>query len=37
MSIIGIKNNKLISLIKIAASVVSGKTMDDGVKGKLTV
>ena len=31
------KNNKLISLIKIAASVVSGKTMDDGVEGKLTV
>ncbi len=31
------KNNKLVSLIKIAASVVSGKTMDDGVEGKLTV
>ena len=31
------KNNKLVSLIKIAAAVVSGKTMDDGVEGKLEV
>ncbi len=31
------KNNKLVSLIKIAAAVVTGKTMDDGVEGKLTV
>ncbi len=31
------KNNKLVSLIKIAASVVTGKTMDDGVEGKLNV
>ena len=31
------KNNKLISLIKIAAAVVTGKTMDGGVEGKLSV
>ncbi len=29
------KTNKLVSLVKIAASVVTGKTMDDGVEGKL--
>lgn len=31
------KNNKLVSLIKIIASVATGKTMDDGVEGKLSV
>lgn len=31
------KNNKMISLIKIAASIVTGKYNDDGVEGKLTV
>ncbi len=31
------KNNKLVSLIKIMASVATGKTMDDGVEGKLSV
>jgi general stress protein 26 len=31
------KSNKLVSLIKIAASVVSGKTMDGGVEGSLDV
>lgn len=31
------KNNKLVSLIKIATSVVTGKTMDDGVEGTLKV
>ncbi len=31
------KNNKMISLIKIATSIVTGKTMDDGVEGKLKV
>lgn len=31
------KNNKLVSLIKIAAAVVTGKTMDDGVEGKLSL
>ncbi|MEP6926878.1 MAG: pyridoxamine 5'-phosphate oxidase family protein, partial [Ginsengibacter sp.] len=31
------KNNKMISLIKIATAIVTGKTMDDGVEGKLTV
>ncbi len=30
-------NNKLVSLIKIFASVTTGKTMDDGVEGKLSV
>ncbi len=29
------KNNKVVSLIKIAAAVVTGKTMDDGVEGSL--
>ncbi len=31
------KNNKLVSLIKIMASMVTGKIMDDGVEGKLSV
>ena len=31
------KNNKVISLIKIATSIVTGKTNDDGVEGTLTV
>lgn len=31
------KNNKLVALIKIAAAVVTGKTMDDGVEGKLEI
>lgn len=31
------KNNKLVSLIKIMASVVTGKTSDDGVEGQLKV
>lgn len=31
------KHNKLVSLIKIATAVVTGKTMDDGVEGKLNV
>ncbi len=31
------KNNKLVSLIKIAAGAITGKTMDDGVEGKLKV
>lgn len=30
-------HGKMVSLLKIAASVVSGKTMDDGVEGKITV
>jgi general stress protein 26 len=30
-------HGKMISLLKIAASVVSGKTMDDGVEGKLDI
>jgi general stress protein 26 len=30
------KHNKMVSLLKIAASLVSGKTMDDGVEGKLS-
>ena len=29
------KHNKMVSLLKIAASIVTGKTMDDGVEGKL--
>lgn len=29
------KHNKLVSLLKMAASVVTGKTMDDGVEGNL--
>ncbi len=31
------KHNKLVSLIKIITSVAFGKTMDDGVEGKLSV
>jgi general stress protein 26 len=31
------KNNKLVSLIKIMTSVVTGKTADDGVEGELKV
>ncbi len=31
------KHNKLVSLIKIITSVAIGKTMDDGVEGKLSV
>ena len=31
------KHNKLVSILKIAASVVTGKTMDDGVEGELKV
>ncbi len=33
---VGIRN-KLVSLIKIMTSVATGKTMDDGVEGKLSV
>jgi general stress protein 26 len=29
------KNNKLVSLIKIAAGAVTGKTMDDGIEGEI--
>ncbi|MBT1703683.1 pyridoxamine 5'-phosphate oxidase family protein [Chryseosolibacter indicus] len=29
------KNNKAVSLIKIMASVVGGRTMDDGIEGKM--
>lgn len=29
------KNNKVVSLLKILASTVSNKTMDDGIEGKL--
>lgn len=31
------KHSKLVSLFKIATSIVTGKTMDDGVEGKLVV
>ena len=31
------KNNKMVALIKIAAAIVTGKTMDDGIEGKLSV
>jgi len=31
------KNNKTVSLIKIVAGAVTGKTLDDGIKGKITV
>ncbi len=31
------KNNKMISLVKIAAAIVTGKTMDDGIEGTLSV
>lgn len=30
-------HGKVVSLLKIAASVVSGKTMDDGVEGKISI
>ncbi len=31
------KNNRAVSFIKMAASLVTGKTMDDGVEGELKV
>ena len=31
------KHNKMVSLFKIVASMVSGKVMDDGVEGKLNI
>jgi general stress protein 26 len=31
------KNNKIVSLLKIVASLVSGTTMDDGIEGELKV
>ena len=31
------KHNKVVAYLKIAASIVTGKTMDDGVEGKLNV
>lgn len=31
------KHNKMVQLIKTAASIVTGKTMDDGVEGKLII
>lgn len=31
------KHNKMVQLFKIAASLVIGKTMDDGVEGKLSI
>lgn len=31
------KHNKMTSFLKMAASIVSGKTMDDGVQGKLNI
>jgi len=31
------KNNKTVSLLKIIAGAVTGKTMDDGVKGKISI
>lgn len=31
------KNSKMVSMVKILSSVVSGKTMDDGIEGKLKV
>ena len=31
------KHNKMVQLLKIAASIVTGKTMDDGVEGKLHI
>lgn len=31
------KNNRMVAYLKIAASLVTGKTMDDGVEGELTV
>ena len=29
------RTNKLVSLIKIAASAITGKTMDDGIEGEI--
>lgn len=31
------KNNRMVAMLKMAASLVTGKTMDDGVEGELTV
>ncbi len=31
------KNNQMVAWLKIAASLVTGKTMDDGVEGELTL
>jgi general stress protein 26 len=31
------KNNKMISMVKILTSVVTGKTMDDGIEGTLKI
>lgn len=31
------KNNKMIALLKIATAMVTGKTMDDGIEGTLTL
>lgn len=31
------KNNRMVSFLKMAASLVTGKTMDDGVEGELKV
>ncbi len=31
------KNNRMVAYLKMAASLVTGKTMDDGVEGELTV
>lgn len=31
------KNNRLVSLLKIGAAIVTGKSMDDGVEGQLEV
>jgi general stress protein 26 len=31
------KSNKMVALIKILAAMVSGKTMDDGIQGKMTI
>ncbi len=31
------KHSKMVSMVKILASMVSGKTMDDGVEGKMTL
>lgn len=33
----GTKHNKMVQLFKIAASIVRGKVMDDGVEGKLKI
>jgi general stress protein 26 len=31
------KNNKMVSIIKILASMVSGKTMNDGIEGRIKI